>query len=31
LCDADQALTPAEFANLMRQLDAIARAIGRDM
>jgi 3-deoxy-7-phosphoheptulonate synthase len=31
LCDADQALTPAEFATLMRQLGAIARAIGRDI
>jgi 3-deoxy-7-phosphoheptulonate synthase len=30
-CDADQALTPAEFASLMRQLRAIARVIGRDM
>ena len=29
-CDADQALTPAEFAALMRQLDALARAVGRD-
>jgi len=29
-CDADQALTPAEFAVLMRQLDALARAVGRD-
>ncbi|HWZ73510.1 MAG TPA: 3-deoxy-7-phosphoheptulonate synthase [Casimicrobiaceae bacterium] len=31
LCDADQALTPAEFAALMGQLGAIARAIGRDI
>ena len=31
LCDADQALTPAEFATLMSQLGAIARAIGRDI
>ena len=31
LCDADQALTSAEFATLMRQLGAIARAIGRDI
>jgi 3-deoxy-7-phosphoheptulonate synthase len=31
LCDADQALTPAEFATLMRQLGAIARAIGREI
>ncbi len=31
LCDADQALTPDEFATLMRQLQAIARAVGRDM
>lgn len=31
LCDADQALTPAEFATLMGQLGAIARAIGRDI
>jgi len=30
-CDADQALTPAEFAALMKKLDAIARAIGRDV
>ena len=29
-CDADQALTPAEFATLMQQLGAIARAVGRD-
>ncbi|MDQ6923687.1 MAG: 3-deoxy-7-phosphoheptulonate synthase [Pseudomonadota bacterium] len=29
LCDADQALTPAEFATLMGRLGAIARAIGR--
>jgi 3-deoxy-7-phosphoheptulonate synthase len=31
LCDADQALTPAEFATLMAQLGAIARAIGRNI
>ena len=31
LCDADQALTPAEFATLMVELGAIARAIGRDI
>src|SRR5258708_5856407 len=30
-CDADQALTPAEFATLMEQLGAVARAIGRDL
>ena len=30
-CDADQALTPAEFATLMDKLDAIARAIGRSV
>ena len=29
-CDADQALTPAEFAALMIQLGALARAVGRD-
>ena len=29
-CDADQALTPAEFAALMIQLGAIARVVGRD-
>ena len=29
-CDADQALTPAEFAVLMIQLGALARAVGRD-
>ena len=28
-CDADQALTPAEFATLMDRLDAIAGAVGR--
>ncbi len=28
-CDADQALTPAEFATLMGQLGAVAQAIGR--
>ena len=30
-CDADQALTPEEFAKLMAQLRAVATAIGRDM
>jgi len=30
-CDADQALTPAEFAQLMGQLRAVAHAIGRDL
>jgi 3-deoxy-7-phosphoheptulonate synthase len=30
-CDADQALTPAEFATLMDRLDAIAHAIGRSV
>jgi len=30
-CDADQALTPAEFAALMDELRAVARAIGRDL
>ena len=30
-CDADQALTPAEFATLMGQLRAVARAVGRDL
>ena len=30
-CDADQALTPAEFATLMDQLGAIARAVGREI
>jgi 3-deoxy-7-phosphoheptulonate synthase len=30
-CDADQALTPAEFAVLMGQLRAVARAVGRDL
>ncbi len=30
-CDADQALTPGEFASLMEQLRAVARAIGRDL
>ena len=29
-CDADQALTPAEFGALMIQLGALARAVGRD-
>ena len=30
-CDADQALTPGEFATLMVQLRAVARAIGREL
>jgi 3-deoxy-7-phosphoheptulonate synthase len=30
-CDADQALTPAEFATLMVQLGAVARAVGREL
>jgi 3-deoxy-7-phosphoheptulonate synthase len=30
-CDADQALTPAEFRALMRQLQAVASAVGRDV
>ena len=30
-CDADQALTPDEFATLMGKLDALARAIGRSV
>ena len=30
-CDADQALTPAEFTTLMGELRAVARAIGRDL
>ena len=30
-CDADQALTPTEFATLMQQLGAVARAVGRDL
>jgi 3-deoxy-7-phosphoheptulonate synthase len=30
-CDADQALTPAEFSALMKQLGAVARAIGREL
>jgi 3-deoxy-7-phosphoheptulonate synthase len=30
-CDADQALTPDEFAQLMRRLSAIAGAIGREI
>ncbi len=30
-CDADQALTPIEFATLMHQLVGIARAVGRDL
>jgi 3-deoxy-7-phosphoheptulonate synthase len=28
-CDADQALTPADFVSLMDRLDAVASAIGR--
>ena len=30
-CDADQALTPAEFVQLMQRLDAVASAVGRAM
>jgi 3-deoxy-7-phosphoheptulonate synthase len=30
-CDADQALTPDEFATLMGQLGAVAHAIGREL
>lgn len=30
-CDADQALTPAEFAVLMRKLGAVAEAVGRTL
>jgi 3-deoxy-7-phosphoheptulonate synthase len=30
-CDADQALTPQEFAAMMRQLGAVARAVGREL
>jgi 3-deoxy-7-phosphoheptulonate synthase len=30
-CDADQALTPAEFTTLMGTLGAVARAVGRDV
>ena len=30
-CDADQALTPAEFAALMDRLDAVAHAMGRGL
>jgi 3-deoxy-7-phosphoheptulonate synthase len=30
-CDADQALTPAEFATLMGTLGAVARAVGRNV
>jgi 3-deoxy-7-phosphoheptulonate synthase len=30
-CDADQALTPAEFAALMGKLDAVAQAVGRTL
>ena len=30
-CDADQALDPAEFAALMEELDAVARAVGRTL
>ncbi len=29
-CDADQALTPAEFSALMKDLGVLARAVGRD-
>ena len=31
LCDADQALTPGEFAALMRQLGGVAHAVGREL
>ena len=30
-CDADQALTPPEFASLMQRLGAVADAVGRSM
>ena len=30
-CDADQALTPSEFAALMGELRAVARAVGREL
>jgi 3-deoxy-7-phosphoheptulonate synthase len=30
-CDADQALTPAEFSSLMQQLGAVAHAVGREL
>jgi len=30
-CDADQALTPKDFATLMVTLDAVARAVGRKL
>ena len=30
-CDADQALTPAEFGALMKDLAALARAVGREL
>jgi 3-deoxy-7-phosphoheptulonate synthase len=30
-CDADQALTPAEFGALMKDLAALARAVGREI
>jgi hypothetical protein len=30
-CDADQALTPNEFATLMGKLDAVAQAVGRTL
>ena len=30
-CDADQALTPAEFSALMGKLDAVAQAVGRPL
>jgi 3-deoxy-7-phosphoheptulonate synthase len=30
-CDADQALTPAEFVVLMDKLEAVAQAVGRTL
>lgn len=30
-CDADQALNPAEFTKLVKELDAVAKAIGREL
>jgi 3-deoxy-7-phosphoheptulonate synthase len=30
-CDADQALSPAELKQLMGDLGAVARAVGRDI
>jgi len=30
-CDADQALTPAEFVALMGRLEAVAQAVGRTL